>query len=106
MGYGVFPEETIALIRERGIACVRGNWDRWAVGDGTPEDAFDMRPRDASGFELSREARRFLHGLPRVLRRVDVARDRRVERVLDLGQLEGLGGGVAIHEQRLAGEVP
>jgi putative phosphoesterase len=70
VGYGVFPEETVALVRERKIVCVRGNHDRWAVGDGTPEDqdAGD-RPHDASGWGLSGDARRFLRSLPRVWRK-------------------------------------
>jgi predicted phosphodiesterase len=32
--YGLFPEETIALMVERQIPCVRGNHDRWALGVG------------------------------------------------------------------------
>jgi predicted phosphodiesterase len=70
VGDGLFPEETIALVRERKIVCVRGNHDRWAVGDGTPEDpdAGD-RPHDASGWGLSRDASRFLWSLPRVWRK-------------------------------------
>ena len=29
--YGKHPEETVALLRERGIPCIRGNHDRWAL---------------------------------------------------------------------------
>ncbi len=29
--YGHFPEETIALLAEQGIPCIRGNHDRWAL---------------------------------------------------------------------------
>ena len=68
VGYGLFPEETIALLRERAVVCVRGNHDRWALGDGSPEDPFaesSAIPRDASGWNLSHEARRFLEELPR-----------------------------------------
>jgi putative phosphoesterase len=68
VGYGLFPEETIALLRERSVVCVRGNHDRWALGDGSPKDPFaegSARPRDASGWDLSRDARRFLKELPR-----------------------------------------
>jgi putative phosphoesterase len=66
VGYGLFPEEVIALIRERGVICVRGNHDRWALGDGTAEepDGGDQ-PHDASGWDLSSDARRFLRELPR-----------------------------------------
>lgn len=38
--YGLFPEETIALLRERGVPCVRGNHDRWALQD------FSLSPGD------------------------------------------------------------
>jgi putative phosphoesterase len=70
VGYGLFPEEVIALIRERGVICVRGNHDRWALGDGTAEepDGGDQ-PHDASGWDLSSDARRFLRELPRVWRK-------------------------------------
>jgi len=68
VGYGVFPEETVALLHERVTACVRGNHDRWALGDGTPEDwnaGSAGGEHDASGWDLSREARRFLRALAR-----------------------------------------
>ncbi len=29
--YGHFPEATIALLMERGMPCIRGNHDRWAI---------------------------------------------------------------------------
>ena len=67
VGYGLFPEETIALLRERNVTTVRGNWDRWALGDGRPDDPSAVgTPYDASGWNLSRDARRYLRGLPRV----------------------------------------
>ncbi len=47
--YGHFPSEAIALLRERGIPCVRGNHDRWAASDMT----------------LSGDERRWLLALPR-----------------------------------------
>jgi putative phosphoesterase len=31
--YGRFPEETLALVHQRGVACVRGNHDRWRLRD-------------------------------------------------------------------------
>ncbi|MBI5487051.1 MAG: metallophosphoesterase family protein [Deltaproteobacteria bacterium] len=66
VGYGLFPEETIALLRDRKIVCVRGNHDRWALGDGSPRDPNgDGKPHDASGWSLSKAARRFLLNLPR-----------------------------------------
>lgn len=68
VGYGLFPEEVIALLRDRGVVCVRGNHDRWAVGDETPEDwaaGGQNGGHDASGWDLSREALRFLKKLPR-----------------------------------------
>jgi predicted phosphodiesterase len=46
--YGLFPGETISLLRERQIPCVRGNHDRWAQKD----------------FSLSAEERRWLADLP------------------------------------------
>jgi putative phosphoesterase len=69
VGYGLFPEETITLLRERAVICVRGNHDRWALGDGSPEDPSgegEGQPRDASGWKLSKAARRFLLNLPRM----------------------------------------
>jgi putative phosphoesterase len=54
--YGLFPEKTIALLRERRVPCVRGNHDRWAVKDGDDYDA--------TGFDLSRRALAFLAALP------------------------------------------
>jgi putative phosphoesterase len=63
--YGVFPEETIALIRDRGIPCVRGNHDRWALGNTGPTEAFgESRHYDASGWDLSPAALQFLSELP------------------------------------------
>jgi putative phosphoesterase len=63
--YGVFPEEVIALIRDSRIPCVRGNHDRWALGNTGPTEAFgESCHYDASGWDLSLAARRFLWGLP------------------------------------------
>lgn len=52
--YGLFPDETLALLAERRVPCVRGNHDRWALAG----DAL------GGGSELSRASRRFLAGLP------------------------------------------
>jgi len=30
---GLFPEETLGLLIEKGIPCIRGNHDRWAAND-------------------------------------------------------------------------
>ena len=65
--YGLFPEETIALLRERGVACVRGNNDRWALGHGRadePEANDEAQGHDASGWDLSPASLAFLAGLP------------------------------------------
>lgn len=41
--YGLFPEETLTLLRERGVVAIRGNHDRWAIQEG----------RDTSGWDLT-----------------------------------------------------
>jgi putative phosphoesterase len=48
--YGRFPEETLALLRDRGVVCIRGNHDRWALTYG--------------GSGLSPESTAFLESLP------------------------------------------
>ena len=53
--YGLFPEETLALLRERNIPCIRGDHDRWAVAKGS---TFQTQ------WNLSEEAMRFLADLP------------------------------------------
>lgn len=65
--YGLFPEETLALLRERRIPCIRGNHDRWAIGRGTadqPHAVARTQPHDASGWDLSRATLEFLANLP------------------------------------------
>lgn len=59
--YGLFPEETLELLRERGVLCVRGNHDRWALRPGG----------DMAAWDLSAEAMAFLKSLP-TERRLDV----------------------------------
>jgi predicted phosphodiesterase len=49
--YGLFPNETLALLAERKIPTVRGNHDRWAR---------DGDHRSGSASDLSRASRRFL----------------------------------------------
>lgn len=55
--YGFFPEETIQLLREKGVLCIRGNHDRWAT-----ERASE--PPKPSAKPLSKEALAFLNALP------------------------------------------
>jgi putative phosphoesterase len=52
--YGLFVEETLALLRDRGVACIRGNHDRWAIDGGA----------DTSGWDLSAASISFLASLP------------------------------------------
>jgi putative phosphoesterase len=68
--YGLFPEETIALIRERKIPCVRGNHDRWATSSGGPlsHKGQDSAGVDATSWDLSRAALTWLGSLPAPLR--------------------------------------
>jgi putative phosphoesterase len=54
LDYGLFPEETLSLLRERDVQCVRGNHDRWALKPGGDADAWD----------LSDDAMAFLRSLP------------------------------------------
>ena len=67
VGHGPFPEETVALLRERCVPCVRGNRDRWALGDhgAEPSPGGAEGRHDASGSSLSHTARQFLLNLPR-----------------------------------------
>ena len=52
--WGLFPEETISIMRERKIPCVRGNHDAWAVHEG----------HDMSGWDLTDRSIAFLESLP------------------------------------------
>jgi putative phosphoesterase len=54
LDYGLFPEETLRLLRENQISCIRGNHDRWAVASGS----------DMSGWDLTETSARFLDSLP------------------------------------------
>lgn len=52
--YGTAPEATLALLRSRGIPCIRGNHDRWANG-----------PSAASrNWDVTAESLAFLQSLP------------------------------------------
>lgn len=63
---GPFPEETIALVRARGIPCVRGNHDRWAVARGGTAGSCAASPSTGNGPapRLSVQALEFLAALP------------------------------------------
>jgi putative phosphoesterase len=50
--FGLFPEETLALLMARGIPCIRGNHDRWSTKEGAP------------GWDLSNVTATFLAQLP------------------------------------------
>ncbi len=54
LDWGLFPMETLALVRDRRIPTIRGNHDRWAMRDG----------RDDSGWDLTPAAIHFLSALP------------------------------------------
>lgn len=65
--YGPFPNETIALLLEKRIPCIRGNHDRWRVGEylaGRSSEAFSRDDAIGSATELSDESVRFLASLP------------------------------------------
>jgi len=63
--YGLFPEETLTLLRESRIACVRGNHDRWAMQPGS----------DAAAWDLSDASMEFLRTLPTEWR-IDIGTER------------------------------
>lgn len=50
--YGLFPGETIALLRDRAVECIRGNHDRWCIADGGISQ------------DLDEDEMAFLRGLP------------------------------------------
>jgi putative phosphoesterase len=64
--YGLFPDETLALLASRKIPCVRGNHDRWVV-----------EAKGHGGWDFTSASRKFLAALPlsweRVLEGVRVA---------------------------------
>jgi predicted phosphodiesterase len=61
VGYGRYPEETVALLGGRNLPCVRGNHDRWAANPGAP---------GVTTGPLSNDALVYLGGLPRVWKKV------------------------------------
>jgi putative phosphoesterase len=58
VGYGPYPDRVSAFLRERQVASVRGNHDRWALerGPGAPDEFGGGVPSD--------ETLEFLSGLP------------------------------------------
>ena len=60
LDYGLFPDETLSLLREKRISCIRGNHDRWAVASGS----------DMSGCDLTEISARFLDSLPTYWRKL------------------------------------
>lgn len=75
--YGLFPDETLALLMSRKIPCIRGNHDRWAI----TQDA------DGGGWDLSNASRKFLATLPASWR------------------IEHAGVRVAVHHASTAGDM-
>ena len=63
---GLFPDETIALLRDRAIPCIRGNHDRWRVADHAAATSGDgsIDRFTGSGAELALETLQFLAALP------------------------------------------
>jgi putative phosphoesterase len=58
--YGLFPEETLTLLRDRKIIAIRGNHDRWALKDG----------HDMSGWDLPPSSIAYLESLPTYWRKL------------------------------------
>ena len=66
--WGLFPDETIRLLRKRRIPTIQGNHDAWATGRGDAGDPFRKvagAAYDASGAGLSRASLRFLAEVPK-----------------------------------------
>jgi hypothetical protein len=42
--YGLFPEETVAILRERRVTTIRGNHKRWAIQPGSDASVWDLGP--------------------------------------------------------------
>jgi len=61
VGYGLHPEETVAILLARAIPCVRGNHDRWAANPTTP---------GSSTGRLATETLAYLGELPNVWKKV------------------------------------
>lgn len=63
---GMFPQETIETLIEHKVPTILGNHDRWAIGRGRADahEDLDVSPHDASGWDLSPRAIRYLAQLP------------------------------------------
>lgn len=61
---GRYPNETIALLRERAIPCIRGNHDRWALGRIVTDVVYGMRRGIHGPGILSLESLAYLESLP------------------------------------------
>lgn len=61
---GRYPDETIALLRERAIPCIRGNHDRWALGRTGLDVAYAKRRGIHGQGVLSEESLAYLEALP------------------------------------------
>jgi putative phosphoesterase len=59
VGYGSHPDAVVALVRQRGIPCIRGNHDRWAL-----EKRQVIGPMGWKPAVLRDETWEFLGGLP------------------------------------------
>jgi putative phosphoesterase len=66
--YGLFPDETIALLRERRVVTIRGNHDRWALEPGGAMRTWDLSPASVTYLEaLPTGWRKFIDGARVVL---------------------------------------
>jgi putative phosphoesterase len=91
--YGLWPDETIALLAERQIPTVRGNHDRWA--------ATAKRNQSAWSAELSPKSRRWLGSLRTSLHAVDEGVRVAVHHASPVGDMRGLDpGSIDAHEAR------
>jgi putative phosphoesterase len=62
VGYGSQPDDAVALVRDRGIPCARGNHDRWAL-----ERRRLLGPRGWQPARLKDDTWAFLEALPPAL---------------------------------------
>lgn len=52
LDYGLFPEETLTILRDRKIVTIRGNHDRWALKDGHDMSGWDLTSRSVAFLDL------------------------------------------------------
>jgi predicted phosphodiesterase len=69
VGYGDEPDAAVAILRDRGIPCVRGNHDRWAL-----ERRQVLGRRGWKPAVFCDDTWTFLHALPPCIRRVHAER--------------------------------